>query len=204
MIVSPQILSIEERMSQKAKKVYGAEHKIDYDKKVYLITWSPDPKENPEADFEMQHRYHVNTLADYLKYCSCGLFCVESTQLGNPHYHGWYQVSSEFEMLRIVMIKVMQRFGKVKISPCHHPTLDKWSEKMNGMFYYKADLMEEMFDIEINPINALSHDDTHWEACAFFTTDCDKAIIDKISTRQYYRSFYKDSNAGLGRIKKQI
>jgi len=64
------------------------EHMIVDSQPVYLFTWSPDPELLPDSDFITQHKYNVNFLADYLKTCLVGLICVESTQKGNPHYHG--------------------------------------------------------------------------------------------------------------------
>jgi len=102
----------------KTSEVFYWEDRIDTDRTLYLITWNPDPKELPNADFETQHHYSVNLLSDYLKACECGLFCVETSQLGAPHYHGWYQVSQnpDCERNRIIYIKTMQRFGNLKIT----------------------------------------------------------------------------------------
>jgi len=179
---------------------------IDEDETLYLITWAPDPKELPNCDFITQHLYNVNFLAEYLKFCECGLFCVESTQAGNPHYHGWYQTSDYYveELARCAIMKVMERLGIVKITKCKgHYRINSYTAGGNALHYYKADLFGQMQYIPHNPITWQSKDDTNWLSNDFFfllnktgrKTTAD--IETKICQRDYYREFYSGS---LGKI----
>ena len=104
---------------------------------VYLFTWSPDPELLPDADFKTQHKYSVNFIAEFLDTCLIGLACVEPTQKGNPHYHGWYQVDPITEVERLAYVKTMQKFGLVKITECISYKKGLWSERCNGLHYYK-------------------------------------------------------------------
>lgn len=173
------------------------EHMIVDTQPVYLFTWSPDPELLPDSDFITQHKYNVNFLADYLKTCLVGLVCVESTQKGNPHYHGWYQVDPITEIERISYIKTMEKFGLVKITECISMRKGLWSERRNGLHYYKKNLLDEMLAVPYNPITPDSCDDTDWNCCLFFFTKQlkDKRLDKKISDRQYYLKFYRDSNS---------
>jgi len=189
-----------ETIAIKHMKVVDAEYDINPDKTIYLITWSPDPEDIgfPDADFETQHRYHVNLLSDYLKACSIGLFCVESSQQGRPHYHGWYQLRSDTEMLRINLIKVMQRFGLVKITKSKgHYKLGSYSNKANCLYYYKKDMIDSMIMIKQNPINKLDKDDTDWSShMLIFTKTKRQTIADlekAISLKEFYTQFYNNS-----------
>lgn len=163
---------------------------------VYLFTWSPDPELLPDADFITQHRYNVNFLAEYLNTCLTGIICVESTQKGNPHYHGWYQVDPITEIERLAYIKTMQKHGIVKITECITYRQGQWGPRQNGLHYYKKSLLDEMLTVPHNPILPDSHDNTDWDACLFFFTKQmkDKRLDKKISDRQYYLNFYRDSN----------
>lgn len=180
------------------------ETEIDPDNEVYLITWCPDPKEMSDADFEFQHLSNVDFLAAYLQTCKVGLFCVEATQAGNPHYHGWYQVNTQSELQRITCIKTMERFGLVKITKCLHLRLDKWFQKANGLYYYKKDLLDSMLQIEHNPICAQTQtnlDVDKLSLIGFIGTRDKKSLCtlqDTLSAKQYYLSFYKDSRKHCG------
>lgn len=186
-----------------AYKIYYNEDEIDPDEQLYLITWSPDPEELPHADFITQHTFNVNLLADYLKSCSNGLFCVETTQLGNPHYHGWYQTSddSKMEYQRIVLVKVLQRFGQLKITKClGHYRINSYTKQANALYYYKADLFGQMEGVIYNPIDKDTHDNTDWNSYSLFFQSKKKgykeSIVDienKISQRDFYKQFYNDS-----------
>lgn len=173
------------------------ENLIDPSYAVYLITWSPDPELLPDADFITQHKYSVNFIADYLQCCKIGMMCVESTQRGNPHYHGWYQIHPRMEIERISHIKTMEKFGLVKITECISYRPGLWSERKNGLHYYKKSLIDEMLSVPYNPIVAETHEDTDWSCCMFFFTKQlkDKRLDKKISDRQYYLKFYRDSNS---------
>lgn len=189
-------------LAEKSWLIHKYENRINPDKDVYLFTWNPDPAELPHADFNHQHLYNVNTLIDYLKSCDTGVICVESTQLGNPHYHGWYQVSSDSskEAMRIVYIKTLQRFGMVKISKVKVSyKVDCYYAKANALYYYKKDLLDCMAHVKNNPLTQQSHyDETDWVLSSFFTLGesrkVEKSVIDKISTRQFCIQFYKDSS----------
>lgn len=189
---------IDSAVMRRGEKIELWESRIIEDQHVYLITWSPDPGLLPDADFETQHNYNVNFLAGFLYSCRCGLLCVESTQMGNPHYHGWYQVSQspELELWRISYIKTMQKHGIVKITPCRHVKPGLWSERRNGLYYYKKDLLDTMLTIKNNPIDQDSKDDTDWNVCLFFFTKeiKDKRLDKKLTDRAYYLQFYRDSN----------
>lgn len=183
-------------------KVEYFENMIDDSYEVYLITWCPDPKEMPDSDIYLQHSVNVDMLAHYLTYCSAGLFCVESTQLGNPHYHGWYQVSSKYELHRIACIKTMQRFGIVKIVEAKHYKIFNWKEKGNALYYYKKDLREKFKDIHPNPIAYCDRTTVNFDTLdmvGFFSKDRKnmKSIRDVVSDRKFYREFYKDTLSGL-------
>lgn len=162
---------------------------------VELFTWSPDPELLPDADFKTQHKYNVNFLADFLNTCLVGLICVESTQKGNPHYHGWYQNDPITEIDRIAYMKTMEKFGLLKITKCKKYRKGIWSEKCNGLHYYKKDLIDSMLTVPCNPITPFTRDDTDWDAHLFFFTKQmkDKRLDKKISDRQYYLQFYRDS-----------
>lgn len=162
---------------------------------VYLITWSPNPELLPDADFITQHQFNVNFLGEYLKTCLNGLICVESTQRGNPHYHGWYQVDPITELERISYVKTMEKFGLVKITAARTVKPGLWGSKKNGLHYYKKELIDSMLKVPSNPITPESYDTTDWSSYMFFFTRTftDKTIDKKMSDRQYYLRFYCDS-----------
>lgn len=171
---------------------------IDYNEPLYLITWAPDPKEMPDCDFNMQHELNVQTLADFLKTCKCGLFCVESTSLGNPHYHGWYQSDCSKELLRIVMVKTLKRFGLLKITEGFSFKINCYTERKNCLYYYKKDVFDEMLMIEVNPITKESRSTINFDVLdyvGFFSKDKNamNTLKDAQSSRAFYREFYKDS-----------
>lgn len=195
LLIEPTNDEIINRCVPKAEMVKTTEGQINEDNPVYLITWNPDPKELPNSDFNLQHQFNVNILSDYLKSCDCGLFCVESTQLGNPHYHGWYQVSATLEPMRIVHVKVMQRLGMVKITRAITIRKNTWFERKNGLYYYKKDLLDSMLMTDYNPINEESSETYAWASSMFFTLDLkNSSIQNKISDKQFYLQFYKDSD----------
>lgn len=174
------------------------EEELDENREVYLFTWSPDPALLPDADIRIQHRYNVNFLADMLKCCEIGLICVESTQRGNPHYHGWYQISwnTKAEMARIAHFKTMEKFGQLKITPAKYVQRNSYSEKMNALYYYKKESIDSMLSMPFNPIRAITKDDYNWNYAFFFTKDgdCKKNIADKLSHRAEMRKFYTNSD----------
>lgn len=173
--------------------IFDNEKLIDPESTLYLITWSPDPSNLPESDFRYQHLYNVNLLSDYLKSCASGLWCVESTQKGNPHYHGWYQVHDDYELARIAHQKTLEKFGNTKITPARTWKIFSWSERKNALYYYKKDFTT-FCSLPHPVIDEDSKDDTDWNYKSFFDVKGDKQIIDKISDRKYYLDFYKNSD----------
>lgn len=191
-----------EEMVAKAVIIYEHEHMIDLDDTLYLITWAPDPSEIPYADFETQHRFNINILADYLKHCRCGLFCVESTQKGNPHYHGWYQTFDDTrDRGRIVMVKVLERFGQLKITESRgHVKINSYVKHANCLYYYKDDLFGQMEWVHDNPIHKDSHCDEDWMSNLNFFSMHQKghkqSVADlekRVSDRDFYKKFFYDS-----------
>jgi len=187
-----------DQIIEKTERLEEEEYEIDEDYTIYLITWCPDPSETPDADFQFQHNTNVNVISDYLKCCKCGAFCVESTQMGNPHYHGWYQVDDDWEKERIAMIKTLKRFGIVKITPLIKYKPFSFREKCNGLYYYKKDLLGAMFAIDNNPIFAETREDIEIQkliTLSFFDKrnkgrkSLDK-VKDKLSDLAYYKKFY--------------
>lgn len=188
-------------MVAKGMVIEHTESLIDQGETLYLVTWSPDPSELPDADFETQHLFNVNLLADYLKACSCGLFCVETTQLGNPHYHGWYQLSAspEKEAFRIVLVKTLQRFGLLKITKSKgHYRINSYTSHGNCLAYYKKDLVGSMLFVGANPITSDTKCDIDWKNNLLYFGDSKKRsslveLQEKISLKNFYMEFYKDS-----------
>lgn len=187
--------NIPEEFLDKAEKIWEAERNIDMNRAVYLITWAPDPKDLPDCDFDLQHRANVNILADYLRCCSAGVFCVEATQKGNPHYHGWYQTNPLREKQRIVFQKTLDRFGLSKIAKASSVQIHRWSKHANALFYYKEELLEEHLFTPLNPVTIESHDDTDWNGLWFVGMKKNqyKTVVDRMADYKYYETFYKDS-----------
>lgn len=190
---------MESQISDKIGKVYETETMIDPDDTLYLMTWSPNPEDLPDADFETQHRFCYNTIADYLVSCRVGLFCVEATQKGNPHYHGWYQLSHnpDLERLRIACVKAMTKFGMLKITPSigHYKINNYWTDKANCLYYYKKDLLMSMFWVKHNPIDFSMRDETIWSdnKSLFVKQGVRQSCIDlehKVTQQVFYREFY--------------
>lgn len=189
---------LETRLIERSWVIEYNESCIDPTEELYLLTWCPDPKELPDSDFYLQHNMNVSLLSDYLKACACGLFCVESTQQGNPHYHGWYQVNPEKEIYRISLIKTLKRFGDVRIVKSRSHKVNSYNERKNSLYYYKKDLFTSMLAIDPNPITCSTESTVNFEAAnfaSFFSAGKvrDTTIADKISDRKFYREFYADS-----------
>lgn len=133
--------------------VYEHERLIDLDESLYLFTWSPDSKELPDCDFNTQHCHCISTIANFLKTVRIGLACVESTQMGVPHYHGWYQLSKFNDLPRITMVKVLQRLGNLKITKSKgHIKIHSYIKAANCLYYYKKELLDQSVLIDSNPI----------------------------------------------------
>lgn len=186
-------------ITRKGELVEYIESEIDETQPVYLFTWSPNPQELPNADFKCQHDFALEFVADFLDGCETGLACVESSQLGNPHYHGWYQISDEpiKEMKRISYVKVLQKYGLLKITKCKgHYRINSYSAHGNALHYYKKDLFGSMEMVLTNPVFAgmkSEIDPNPW----WFSIDGKKhSVIDlenKISNKKFYEDFYADS-----------
>lgn len=169
---------------------------IDINLPTYLITWSPDPKEMPDSDLYVQNQVNIDTLSSFLKYCKCGIFCLESTQLGNIHYHGWYQVDDYLTPMRVAIVKAMQRFGNVRITKARKVKINSYVEKGNALYYYKKELYS-MISIQPNPITRDSERtlDPNAESIISFL-DMRKtsySLSQIVTDRQYYMDFYKDT-----------
>lgn len=195
-------LQVLEEVLLRGAIVEAMEDYIDRDKPLYLMTWNPDPKETPDADFYLQHNTHVSILSDYLKCCYAGLFCVESTQLGNPHYHGWYQIEDSIELARIAIMKTLQRFGMVKVAKARSYKINDYNECKNALYYYKKDLLDTMLAMVPNPISKYTEstvDFDKMDMIGFFSKEKNTQVTlrDKISDRKFYRDFYTDSISTL-------
>lgn len=172
---------------------------IDPEKKLYLFTWSPDPSQLPNADFHCQHDFAMELVAKFLCGCNIGIACVESSQLGNPHYHGWYQVSedSNKELMRICYSKVLTQYGILKITKskgCFR--LNSYTKAGNCLYYYKKDLFGSMAMVSCNPVVAgmiSKIDPNPW----WFDIPGKKYTVadleNKISNRKFYEEFYRNS-----------
>lgn len=195
----------DERAARKAAMILAAESSIDPNRSIYLITWSPDPKQLPNADFRVQHSVNIDLLRVYLKACYSGIICVESTQLGNPHYHGWYQTCGCTEQWRIVAVKTMQRFGLVKIDKIKRSyRINSYTQKNNALYYYKKDMLDDMLFIDLNPITSDTHVDIDFSKLniiSFLDTRYDKkqskSAIEVLNDQMTYLEFYKDTLANI-------
>lgn len=196
-MTEPDYLSINMRL------IYEAEYDLlDYaitPDQICLITFSPDPNPSQmiDAPFDIQHKTFVNLLADYLKYCRAGVFCLEPTQNGNPHYHGWYvPYHNEMELGRVQMIKTIKRFGNVKIQHgVRFWRFNCYDEYRNALYYYKKDLAL-FYEVPFSVIVKDSYDNTDWTQQFFYTTRLNGKKMDfqmaeeKISQINQLRDFY--------------
>lgn len=152
-----------------------AEERIDHYEPIYMFTWSPDPAKIPVCSFYDQHDFLRDCVFNLMKYVYAGAACLEPTQKGNPHYHGWYQIWANAEEHRIVMMKVMQRYGQVLINEVQQKPIKElkeggrisWTNPQNPLYYYKKDATQAMLYIDWTPIICPRHlDDTYddyWE-----------------------------------------
>lgn len=193
---------MDDSLIEKVVTVFEYELDIDLEEDLYLFTWSPDPKRLPNASFLLQHDYAISIISDFLFSCKCGLACVETTQLGNPHYHGWYQLSTDslFEQTRIAMVKTMQQIGLIKITKSiGHYRINGWSQHANCLFYYKKDLIQSMLHIKRNPITSGMKSIENWcsaETSHYFAVDGKRQTVADIEERQniyqFYMQFYSE------------
>jgi len=189
-------------LTNKSELIEFEESSIDLSEKVYLITWSPNPAEMLDVDLQCQHESNVNLLSDYLKSCKHGIFCVEATQKGVPHYHGWYQVQNSTELHRCAHVKVLERFGMLKITECKHIKIFNWEKKGNGLYYYKIDLPDAFLTVTPNPITKdtpkieYSHD--FFKLAYAFDHRVKRQPLEELMTaKTYYESFYADTKSHL-------
>lgn len=175
---------------------------IDPGQDLYLITWCPDPEHLPNSDFNIQHQFCMDTLSKYLEACEVGLFCVETTQLGRPHYHGWYQIAPDKrDLVRIIHAKVMSETGLLKITKSKgHYKIHSWNNKANCLYYYKKDLIQSMLTIETNPITKNMRSNIDWNSMvysSFFHIKGKRQSIadleDKLNLHKFYEQFYTNS-----------
>lgn len=188
---------------EKINEVYKWEHSITPHKDLYLFTWAPNPEDLPNSDFCIQHEFNVNIIADFLKTCYTGLCCVESTQIANPHYHGWYQLSDDPLLCRqrIAIIKTLKRCGLLKITKSKgHYRPNTWHCHANCLFYYKKDLLTEQLLTVNNPISRDTKTNIDWNSYSynsFFIKDKGRQSVadieDRVNLRDFYKQFYSNS-----------
>lgn len=188
----------------KVVTVFENELDIDLDEDLYLFTWSPDPAQIPDADFNTQHAFCFPFVANLLSSVECGLACVEETQKGNPHYHGWYQLSRDpvKSALRKVYVKVMQRFCDPKFGykvtkSLGHYKINSFVAQANCLYYYKKDLIQASLLVPNNPVTKDSKVDIDWKAnYSLFTKRGRESVADiedRVNLRDFYKQFYSDS-----------
>lgn len=186
----------------KATQIFDYELDIDPDRDLYLFTWSPDPSRMPDTSFERQHDFNIDLVSSFFKGCECGIACVESTQLGNPHYHGWYQVSTDpnKDKFRIVIAKTFQQLGLLKITKSKgHYYINYWKSHSNCLFYYKKELLEARLLTHNNPVTSLNLPIEDWTSMAnsmYFKVSGKRESVadleDKITLREFYKQFYSE------------
>lgn len=129
-----------------------AESLIDPSKPLYLLSWIPDPKLLPNLCFEQQHFSLLPVIGSLAKVCDQACFVLEATQRGNPHYHGWYQPSTDpmQYQYQIATIKNMDDTGQLKIDRAKHYRIFSFSEKNNSLYYYKKDVdLHSMYNTSV-------------------------------------------------------
>lgn len=175
--------------------IFEEETLIDDDAHLYLFTYSPNPKELPQSDFRLQHEWAFPLVVDLLRTVSCGIACVESTQMGIPHYHGWYQVDLSRERIRIIAVKMLQRYGILKITKSKgHYRINSYTGHGNCLAYYKKEVGEHL-ELQ-NPIFKTTESTINWsklQYLGFFDKHIDYEMEDKLSNREFYKKFYEDS-----------
>jgi len=185
-------------MTEKAEMIEFAETSINKDEPLYLFTWAPNPNELPDCDFQTQHDHSTNVVAHFLQSFEVGLACVESTQMGNPHYHGWYQVSEKpiLVKLNIAMVKTLKRLGNLKITKSlGHYKIDSYVQHANCLYYYKKDVMDSMLWVRNNPISKETYAEfDYYENQMFFMKPQERRNMDKLKESvklyAYYEEFY--------------
>lgn len=187
-----------ETLVTKTEIIELEESSIDCDEKLVLMTWSPNPKDLPDASFIIQHQFCAPYIKEYLKGCRCGIFCVESTEKGNPHYHGWYQHTDDYELeqYRIQWMKVLDKRGNVKTTEVSHKSsirIFQWYSKGNCLYYYKKDIPGVGIHIPFNPITKTTDIPEIDVPGYWFSNEgrkTSKAVIEKQSTYKQLCEFY--------------
>lgn len=192
---------VPQNLIEKVVTVFDYEYDIDDSRDLYLFTWAPNPADLPDCAFDLQHDYCVPVIASFLSYCSLGLACVESTQMGNPHYHGWYQLSDDTtkEKLRICTVKLMNRLGMLKITKSKgHYRKYTWHNHANCLFYYKKDCIQAMLSTNNNPITSCSKSTYDFNRSGHLFVKPGRQSVDdiekSISLYKFYEQFYQDLN----------
>jgi len=190
-------------VAQKTATMIDYEQKIDPRKTIYLFTWNPDREETPDCDFETQHEFWLDNVTLLLRGTAAGLACVETGALGYPHYHGWYQLSSNtnMEQCRLVAIKLMVRYGNLKITKSiGHYKIGSFVRQANCLAYYKKDMVDAMLYIRNNPITpyvktVVEFEKHLWWFKSLKTDRCSIADLEtKLTNKKFYEDFYKDSD----------
>lgn len=183
------------------------ESHINPDQKLHLFTFSPDPNELPDADFQCQHEFAMMFVVDFLRGCRVGLACVEANINGRPHYHGWFQTSDDanVEMRRIVAVKLMQKYAPrgLKFTEGKRFRVNSYTQHGNCLYYYKKDVFGPMMNVIHNVITRYTVCDIDWEQRAWWfdmpgnkTTSTE--LIKKMSDRKYFEDFYRNSDPVRG------
>lgn len=191
------------KISQLTSIILDHELDIDLDEPLYLFTFSPNPELLPNTSFELQHDFILPTISQLLAGCQSGIACVESSQLGNPHYHGWYQLSIDpyIERHREMAVKVLQKLGLLKITKSKgHIKIFSWVQQANCLYYYKKDLLQSQFWTPNNIVTKESQSEVDWYASHnthYFTIDGRRQTCQDIEERQtlsrFYKQFYEET-----------
>lgn len=107
------------------------------DRKLKLITWTPDPSRYPTTKPHEQYKIILQLiLLQSHKVFSTFALTPELNENGNIHIHGWFVLSDSVKFYKYYLPK-MRGFGYVKVDKCI---------KREGLTYYKKDieLMNEL------------------------------------------------------------
>jgi len=184
-------------IASKTHLIHDTECEIDLDEPLYLFTWAPDPAELPNCSFELQHYWALTLVADFLRSVGNGCACVESTQLGNPHYHGWYQLSNDpiKERLRQCHVKTMARLSPkgFKVTKSKgHIKIHSWVAAANCLHYYKKDLIQSQLLTKHNPITAATDFKFDFQHLSFlWTRPGERRTFTQLETAVTLKEFYK-------------
>lgn len=189
-------------IAEKADMVRTYERKINRDEPLYLITWSPDPKETPDASIMIQHYHWYPFLVKAMLCWEVSLMCLETSQRAGIHYHGWYQCSEDpiKEIGRCAYMKVLERFGQLKITKsigCY--VRNSYSKHANCLHYYKADMAQRGILYKQTPF-CVETEQTQYEKDIFWPsywmTNGKKQTVSeltKVSNRDKLLEFYAEN-----------